>query len=104
MSLTLPVLELNVSYQRVYHLVALRLTLTHLYLSYNPCISDDAVPALNLCIASKLRFLGLVGTSIAMLGLRRMAKLIQREERIIDIEIPEECEKYVDGSSDSPFC
>ncbi|KAJ4000693.1 hypothetical protein F5050DRAFT_368366 [Lentinula boryana] len=80
----------------VFHLTALKLTLTHLDLSQNPCITDDAIPALCLCITSKLRFLGLVGTSIGMPGLRRMAKLIQKEERIVDIEIPEVCESYID--------
>ncbi|KAJ3777770.1 hypothetical protein FB446DRAFT_841389 [Lentinula raphanica] len=80
----------------VFHLVALKLTLTRLDLSQNPCVTDDAVPALNLCILSKVRFLGLVGTSIGMPGLRRMAKLIQREERIVDVEIPEACESYID--------
>ncbi|KIK68771.1 hypothetical protein GYMLUDRAFT_215616 [Collybiopsis luxurians FD-317 M1] len=81
----------------VFHLTALRLTLTHLHLSHNPRITDDAVPALGLCINSRLRYLGLVGTSVAMPGLRRMAKLIQREQRIVDVEIPEECERYIDS-------
>ncbi|KAJ3742563.1 hypothetical protein DFH05DRAFT_1501226 [Lentinula detonsa] len=81
----------------VFHLTALKLTLTHLDLSQNPCITDDAIPALCLCITSKLRFLGLVGTSIGMPGLRRMAKLIQKEERIVDVEIPEVCELYIDN-------
>ncbi|KAJ3908841.1 hypothetical protein F5879DRAFT_998455 [Lentinula edodes] len=80
----------------VFHLIALKLTLTRLDLSDNPCVTDDAVPALNLCINSKLNFLGLVGTSVAMPGLRLMAKLIQREDRIVDVEIPEACESYID--------
>lgn len=91
---------LNVSsLHRVFHLIALKLTLTRLDLSDNPCVTDDAVPALNLCINSKLNFLGLVGTSVAMPGLRLMAKLIQREDRIVDVEIPEACESYIDGLS-----
>ncbi|KAF9077320.1 hypothetical protein BDP27DRAFT_1312194 [Rhodocollybia butyracea] len=81
----------------VFHLTALKLTLTHLYLSNNPGITDDAVPALNLCIASKLCYLGLVGTSIAMPGLRWMASLIHKEERVVDVEIPESCEHYIEG-------
>ncbi|KAJ3856558.1 hypothetical protein EV368DRAFT_32132, partial [Lentinula lateritia] len=80
----------------VFHLIALKLTLTRLDLSDNPCVTDAAVPALNLCINSKLKFLGLVGTSVAMPGLRLMAKLIQREDRIVDVEIPEACESYID--------
>ncbi|KAJ3880454.1 hypothetical protein F5051DRAFT_399785 [Lentinula edodes] len=80
----------------VFHLIALKLTLTRLDLSDNPCVTDDAVPALNLCINCKLNFLGLVGTSVAMPGLRLMAKLIQREDRIVDVEIPEACESYID--------
>ncbi|KAJ4470659.1 hypothetical protein C8J55DRAFT_522360 [Lentinula edodes] len=80
----------------VFHLIALKLTLTRLDLSDNPCVTDDAVPALNLCINCKLNFLGLVGTSVAMPGLRLMAKLIQWEDRIVDVEIPEACESYID--------
>ncbi|KAF5386481.1 hypothetical protein D9757_005899 [Collybiopsis confluens] len=86
----------GISDEGVFHLTALKLTLTHLHLSRNPRITDDAVPALSLCILSKLRYLDILGTNIGMPGLRRMAKIIQREERIVDVEIPEECDRYID--------
>lgn len=60
----------------------------------NPQITDDVVPA--LLLLSKLTFLSILDTNINMPGLRRLARTIYDDDRVIDIEIPTACEDYVD--------
>ncbi|KAI3605653.1 hypothetical protein WG66_011992 [Moniliophthora roreri] len=79
--------------EAIYHLTALQHTLCSLSLAHNPGITDDAVPA--LVLLSKLGFLCLVGTSIGMVGLRRLAVVVGKEGRAVDVEIPESCELYI---------
>ncbi|PPQ74605.1 hypothetical protein CVT24_004194 [Panaeolus cyanescens] len=79
----------------VFLLVPLKRTLTRLSLSANPHVGDDAVPA--LLLLRELVYLSIVGTSIEMGGLRRLAKAIHAENRIMDIEIPAICEAYIDN-------
>ncbi|KAJ7690790.1 hypothetical protein B0H14DRAFT_3532173 [Mycena olivaceomarginata] len=78
----------------VFNLVALKRSLLQLSVATNPHIDDDAIPA--LVLLSKLSFLTILDTSIDMPGIRRLAKTIYDERRIIDIEIPSECERYID--------
>lgn len=61
----------------------------------NPQITDDVVPA--LLLLSKLTFLSILDTNINMPGLRRLARTIYDDDRVIDIEIPTACEDYVDS-------
>ncbi|KAL0576087.1 hypothetical protein V5O48_005886 [Marasmius crinis-equi] len=79
--------------EAIYHLTGLRGTLNALSVASNPRVTDDAVPA--LILLSKLQFLSLVGTGIGMVGLRKLASVVDREKRVIDVEIPESCENYV---------
>ncbi|KAJ6578054.1 hypothetical protein B0H19DRAFT_1208086 [Mycena capillaripes] len=83
--------------EAIFHLVALRRSLLQLSIATNPHIDDDAVPA--ILMLSKLSFLTILDTSIEMPGLRRLAQTIYEERRVIDIEIPSECETYVDNLS-----
>jgi len=76
--------------------VPLKRSLTQLSIGSNPAIDDDAVPA--LLFLSKLSFLSILDTSIHMPGLRRLARTIYDQDRIIDIEIPTACEEYVDST------
>lgn len=71
----------------------LKRSLTRLCLSANPDIDNDCVPA--IILLSKLQFLSLFGTSVDMVGLRRLAEVINKDARNIDIEIPLSCEVYV---------
>jgi hypothetical protein len=79
--------------------VTLKRSLLQLSIATNPHIDDDAVPA--LVLLSKLSFLTILDTSIDMPGIRRLAKTIYDERRIIDIEIPSECERYIDSACSS---
>jgi hypothetical protein len=79
----------------VFLLLPLKRSLTQLCIAINPQITDDAVPALLLLY--KLTFLSILDTSINMPGLRRLARTIYDEDRVIDIEIPIVCEQYVDS-------
>ncbi|KAJ7315335.1 hypothetical protein DFH08DRAFT_715623 [Mycena albidolilacea] len=79
----------------VFNLVALKRSLLQLSIATNPHIDDDAIPA--LVLLSKLFFLTILDTSIDMPGIRRLAKTIYDERRIIDIEIPSECDRYIDN-------
>ncbi|KAG7090067.1 hypothetical protein E1B28_011684 [Marasmius oreades] len=79
--------------QAIYHLTGLRSTLCTLSVASNPRISDDSVPA--LILLARLQFLSLIGTGIGMVGLRKLASAVNREKRVIDVEIPEKCETYV---------
>ncbi|KAF5327686.1 hypothetical protein D9619_004302 [Psilocybe cf. subviscida] len=71
----------------------LKRSLTHLCLATNPDINNDSVPAIILLV--KLQYLSLFGTSIDMAGLRRLAEVINKDARNMDIEIPLACEVYV---------
>lgn len=79
----------------VFLLVPLKVTLTRLSLAHNIDINEDAVPAILLLL--NLSFLSIVDTSIGMNGLRRLAELIHKYDRLVDIEIPFVCEDYVDS-------
>ncbi|KAJ7068858.1 hypothetical protein B0H15DRAFT_918312 [Mycena belliarum] len=83
--------------EAIYHLVALKRSLLQLSIATNPHIDDDAVPA--IIMLSKLSFLTILDTSIDMPGLRRLAQVIFDERRIIDIEIPSACDRYIDNLS-----
>ncbi|CAK5273845.1 unnamed protein product [Mycena citricolor] len=83
--------------EAIYLLVSLKRTLLQLSIATNPHIDDDAIPA--LLLFSKLSFLTILDTSIHMAGLRRLARVIYDERRIIDIEIPSACENYIDHLS-----
>jgi hypothetical protein len=74
----------------VFHLLALRHTLSFLHLEDNPRITNDVAPA--LVLLSKLRFLSLLGTGLHMLGLRRFA--LHTPARVALI-IPVACEAYL---------
>ena len=78
---------------RVFLLTSLKYSLTTLSIAVNPEINDDAVPA--LLMLSKLTFLSIVDTSIDMPGLRRIGEVIEKEQRVMDVEIPEACETYL---------
>ncbi|KAG7444695.1 uncharacterized protein BT62DRAFT_951706 [Guyanagaster necrorhizus] len=81
--------------EAVYIIISLKRTLTHLSVATNPDIDNDAIPA--LLLLSRLSFLSIQDTSIDMAGLRRLAHVINHEGRIIDVEIPETCEHYIDN-------
>lgn len=102
----------------VYNLTSLKRTLTHLNLATNPeyvpfpllavafllmlyrSIDNDAIPA--LLILKKLSFFSILDTSVDVVGLRRLARAIHDEERIIDVEIPDDGERYLNCTSPSP--
>lgn len=71
-----------------------------LSIASNPLINDDAVCA--LLLLCRLSYLSILDTGIGMVGLRRMAWTIHREDRVIGIEIPTICEFYID--SKPPSC
>jgi hypothetical protein len=81
----------------VYLLLPLKSTLRRLSVALNPGIDDDAVPA--LLLLRKLSLLSIMDTGITIEGLRRFAKAIENEQRVVDIEIPESAEAYVDRES-----
>lgn len=76
-------------------MVPLKRTLTQLSIATNPEIDDDAIPA--VLLLSKLSFISILDTNIDMPGIRRLAKTIYDEDRIVDIEIPSACERYIDS-------
>lgn len=80
----------------IFLLTPLKYTLTELSVATNPYIDDDAIPAITLL--AKLTFLSILDTSIEMPGLRRLANTIDKEQRVVDIEIPETCETYIDST------
>ncbi|KIY68015.1 hypothetical protein CYLTODRAFT_352175 [Cylindrobasidium torrendii FP15055 ss-10] len=92
----LAILLLNntgISNEAVYSLTSLKRTLTHLNLATNPHIDNDAIPA--LLILKKLSFFSILDTGVDVVGLRRLARVIHDEERIVDVEIPDEGERYL---------
>ncbi|TFK34572.1 hypothetical protein BDQ12DRAFT_613296, partial [Crucibulum laeve] len=94
----LSVLFLNntgIGNEAIFLLVPLKRSLTHLSVATNPHIDDDAIPAILLLL--KLSFISILDTSIKMSGLRRLAQAVFDEERVMDIEIPSTCERYIDN-------
>ncbi|KAG0699239.1 hypothetical protein DFH29DRAFT_1015436 [Suillus ampliporus] len=85
----------NVGNEAVFLLVSLKEKLHHLNLAHNPKIDDDAIPA--LLLFTNLGYLSIQATGIDMPGFRRLAAVIYTEDRVIDIEIPFRCEKYIDN-------
>ncbi|KAJ7239395.1 hypothetical protein B0H12DRAFT_1189995 [Mycena haematopus] len=83
--------------EAVFNLVALKRTLLQLSLATNPHIDDDAIPA--IIMLSKLSFLTILDTAIDMPGIRRLAQVIYDQQRIIDIEVPSACDRYVESAS-----
>jgi hypothetical protein len=82
---------------RIFHLVALKRSLLQLSIATNPHIDDDAVTA--IIMLCKLSFLTILDTSIGMPGLRTLAQNILDDRRVIDIEIPSDCERYIQSTS-----
>ncbi|KAH9948596.1 hypothetical protein B0H21DRAFT_230902 [Amylocystis lapponica] len=81
--------------EAIYHLVALKRTLVELDIALNPRIDDDVIPA--LLALSKLEFLSLFDTGVRMPGLRRLAQSLRAQKKTdFDIEVPRECEQYID--------
>lgn len=76
-------------------LVTLKEKLYYLNLAHNPKIDDDAIPA--ILLLTNLGYLSIQATGIDMPGFRRLAAVIHAEDRVIDIEIPFRCEKYIDS-------
>ncbi|KZT02534.1 uncharacterized protein LAESUDRAFT_738637 [Laetiporus sulphureus 93-53] len=72
--------------EAIFHLVALKRTLTELDLALNPLIDDDAIPP--LLALPKLQFLSVFDTGVGMPGLRRLAvAVLEREnQKTMDIE------------------
>ena len=83
----------------IYLLVPLKRSLTWLSVAGNADVDDDAVPA--LILLQKLSYLSVLDTTIGMAGLRRFAQVIMDEDRNVEIEIPQECEDYIDSESSS---
>ncbi|EIM91207.1 uncharacterized protein STEHIDRAFT_48393, partial [Stereum hirsutum FP-91666 SS1] len=91
----------GISDEAIFHLVALRQTLTTLVIIGNPKITNDSIPALTLM--DKLRVLCLEDTGVTMVGLRRLAAFISdrfdvTSEVAIDfsLSVPESCRAYLD--------
>ncbi|KAI0069802.1 hypothetical protein K474DRAFT_1693993 [Panus rudis PR-1116 ss-1] len=80
--------------EAIFYLVSLKRSLTELDIAFNTGISDDAVPA--LILMHKLRFLTLLDTSIEMPGLRRLCAAITSRRHLIELEVPRECELYIE--------
>ncbi|KAG1736567.1 hypothetical protein EDB19DRAFT_1637625 [Suillus lakei] len=85
----------DVGNEAVFLLVTLKEKLYYLNLAHNPKIDDDAIPA--IILLTNLGYLSIQATRIDMPGFRRLAAVIHAEDRIIDIEIPFRCEKYIDN-------
>lgn len=68
----------------VFHLIALKRTLTRLSLASNPDINNDAVPA--LLLLSKLSLLSILRTGIDEDGLFRLPQFIQEANQPVDGE------------------
>ncbi|KAF9027143.1 hypothetical protein BDZ89DRAFT_1067141 [Hymenopellis radicata] len=81
--------------EAIYILTSLKRTLTYLTVAINPDVNNDAIPA--LILLTKLTYLSILDTNVDMIGLRRLAHTINQEGRIIDVEMPEHCEHYLDN-------
>ncbi|KAJ7646206.1 hypothetical protein B0H17DRAFT_959163 [Mycena rosella] len=89
--------DTGIGNEAVYHLVALKRSLLQLSIATNPLVDDDAIPA--LLLLPKLSFLTILDTAITMPGLRRLAQGIAEAHRVLDIEVPAPCERYVENLS-----
>lgn len=85
----------DIGNEAVFLLVTLKEKLYYLNLAHNSKIDDDAIPAIFLL--TNLGYLSIQATGIDMPGFRRLAAVIYAEDRVIDIEIPFRCEKYIDS-------
>lgn len=81
----------------VFLLVPLKRSLAELDLAFNSEITDDAFPA--LAILRKLRFLTLLSTRVEMPGLRTYCTNIRAHGRTMELEVPRECEIYIERKS-----
>lgn len=81
----------------IFHLVALKRSLTELDIALNPRVDDDAIPA--LITLPKLRFVSLFDTSMRMPGFRRLAVALRSrmDRERIQVEVPRECEEYLEN-------
>ncbi|PCH42550.1 hypothetical protein WOLCODRAFT_72130 [Wolfiporia cocos MD-104 SS10] len=79
----------------IFHLVALKRTLSELAIEMNPLIDDDAIPA--LIALPMLWFLSFSDTSIGMPGLRKLAMAMKRRGDYPDLEVPRACEEYINN-------
>ena len=89
------------SSDRVFYLVSLKRSLTELDVAFNTGIDDDAISAL-VCL-SKLRFLTLLDTRVGMPGLRRLCAAITQRSYAVELEVPRQCEIYIDSKIDTPL-
>ncbi|KAG2107186.1 uncharacterized protein F5147DRAFT_837448 [Suillus discolor] len=85
----------DIGNEAVFLLVTLKEKLYYLNLAHNPKIDDDAIPA--ILLLTNLGYLSIQATGVEMPGFRRLAAVIHAEDRVIDIEIPFRCEKYIDN-------
>ncbi|KAF7335460.1 hypothetical protein MVEN_02199300 [Mycena venus] len=93
--MTLSLNNTGIGNEAIFNLMALKRSLTQLSIATNPHIDDDAIPAIIMLF--KLSFLTILDTSIDMPGIRRLAQTIFDEQRVIDIEIPSACDRYVEN-------
>ncbi|KAL5504144.1 hypothetical protein ACEPAH_8217 [Sanghuangporus vaninii] len=77
----------------VMHLISLRRVLSHLELSWNERITDNAIPT--LCQFPSLSFLSLKGTRVNIKGLRKLAYHVKDRDKKISIILPSDCEEYM---------
>lgn len=73
-----------------------------LYLTGNPGVSDEG--ATNLLYMTQLTTLELDNTGLTMVGLRRFAYGILTQNRKIELEIPEECDNYMNSAQRANLC
>ncbi|KXN91758.1 hypothetical protein AN958_12372 [Leucoagaricus sp. SymC.cos] len=78
----------------VFVLVPLRETLQSLWISANPALDNDAVPA--VMMLKKLDHLALDGTSVDIEGLRRLAETFHTNHRKVRVDIPQYCCHYME--------
>lgn len=74
------------------HLVALRRTLTHLELSDNDRITDDAIPS--FLAMTRLEFLSLKGSNVTVKGLRKLASAMKARGGKMKVILPADAEEY----------
>ncbi|KAF8521603.1 hypothetical protein BU17DRAFT_87837 [Hysterangium stoloniferum] len=80
---------------RIGHLTSLKHQLTELHTENNPRVTDDCIPS--LCLFPLLLLLRIFGTGIQMPGLRKLASSIRSASREVDIDIPKDCETYLNS-------
>ena len=81
----------------MYYLTPLKRSLTDLDIAYNPKIDDDAIPP--VLVLTKLQYMTFHGTSISMVGVRRLAKTLRDQKRDMEVEVPRQCEEYISSMS-----